>query len=60
MSLDQMRKSTLSTLDEIASGERNFKERHGIDISDSDEWQQLKDIVARIERKLLVNQQAAE
>jgi hypothetical protein len=49
-----LRRSTSSTLNEIVDGERKFKEENEIDIRDEDEWQQLKDIVARIESKLIV------
>lgn len=50
--LAPVRRSTAATLDEIARGEQAFKAQHGIDVSDPDEWMQLRDIVARIERKL--------
>jgi len=50
--LEAMKRSISATLDEIALGERGFKEQHGVAIADVDEWQQLKDIVARIERRL--------
>jgi hypothetical protein len=43
----------LATLNEIAVGEAEFKARHSIDVRDEDEWMQLRDIVARIERKLM-------
>lgn len=49
---DQVRKSTLATLDEIVEGEKRFKEQHGIGIADEGEWMQLCDIVNRIERRL--------
>jgi hypothetical protein len=50
-SSDETRRSTLATLSEIVDGENALK-RAGIDVSDPDEWQQLGDIVARIERRL--------
>ena len=50
--LDTVRRSTVGTLDEILMGEADLKSR-GIDVSDPDEWQQLKDIVVRIERRLM-------
>jgi len=49
--LESVRRSTLATLDEIADTTRALKAK-GIDPTDPDEWQQLGDIVARIERKL--------
>lgn len=56
--LDGMRRSTLATLSEIVDGERSFKEQHGVDIADPDDWMQLRDIVARIERKLAAKEPA--
>jgi hypothetical protein len=50
--LDAVRRSTLATIDDIKRGEREFKEQHGIDIIDEFEWMELRDIIARIERKL--------
>jgi hypothetical protein len=44
--LNDTRRSILATLDEIVIAE------HGTDISDPFEWMQLRDIVARIERRL--------
>lgn len=52
--LDATRRSTLATLDEIVDTTRALKAQ-GIDPTDPDEWQQLCDIVARIERKLGAN-----
>jgi hypothetical protein len=49
-----LRRSTSATLNEIVDGERKFKEENEINIRDEYEWQQLKDIVARIESKLIV------
>lgn len=46
--LDSTRRSITATLNEIAEGERKL----GGHLRDDDEWQQLKDIVARIERRL--------
>jgi hypothetical protein len=48
---EALRASTLATLNEIAEGEAKLKAA-GIDVSDPDEWMQLGDIVARLERKL--------
>ena len=45
---EAVRRSTLATLDEIDAAER----RMGGHLREDDEWQQLKDIVARIERKI--------
>jgi hypothetical protein len=45
--------SISATLNEIRDGEAAFKQQHDVDIAEPDEWMQLKDIVARIERKLL-------
>lgn len=49
---DDARRSITGTLNEIAAAELRFKEEQGIDISDPGEWLQLRDIVARIERRL--------
>ena len=53
------RKSIAATLDEIIAGERIMREA-GMDVRDPDEWQQVKDIIARIERRLMANSEAAE
>jgi hypothetical protein len=55
------RKSITATLGEIIETERLLTEA-GADIRDPDEWLQLRDIVARIERRLLASlpSQAAE
>lgn len=61
--LDGVRRTTLATLSEIGDGEKSFEKQHGVDIRDDDEWMQLRDIVARIERRLKANtptEQAAE
>jgi hypothetical protein len=52
--LSAARQSISSTLGEIVQGERIMREA-GMDVRDPDEWQQLKDIVARIERRLAAN-----
>lgn len=49
--LEATRRTTLGTLSEITATTRALKAK-GIDVTDPDEWQQLGDIVARIERKL--------
>jgi len=48
---ESLRASTLATLNEIAEGEAKLRAA-GIDVTDPDEWMQLGDIVARLERKL--------
>jgi len=48
---EHARKSITATLGEIVEGERILREA-GADVRDPDEWMQLKDIVARIERRL--------
>ena len=57
--LDGARKSIAATLHEIIAGERIMREA-GMDVRDPDEWQQVKDIIARIERRLMANSEAAE
>jgi len=52
---DFIRRSTKATLDEIVDNERAFKKSTGIDIADEWEWQQLGDIVKRIEERLEKN-----
>ena len=56
---EQARRSVSATLDEIIDGERILREA-GADVRDPDEWMQLRDIVARIERRLLANMPAGE
>lgn len=58
--LDGVRRATAATVTEIVDGERNFKEKHGVDIGDPEDWMQLRDIVARIERRLATKIEAAE
>jgi hypothetical protein len=48
---DALRTSTLATLGEIVDSENALKAK-GIDVSESDDWMLLRDIVARIERRL--------
>jgi hypothetical protein len=52
--MDALHKQSLIMLDEIKQAEENFRQS-GIDISDPDEWQELAEIIARIERKLAQN-----
>lgn len=52
--LDAARRSISATLNEICAGEQDLKAK-GIDVHDEGEWMQLRDIVARIERKLRAN-----
>lgn len=52
--LDATRRSITATLNEIAQTENAM----GGHLRDDDEWQQLKDIVARIERRLASEQAA--
>lgn len=52
--LEDVRRSITATLDEIIEGERILREA-GADVRDPDEWLELRDIVARIERRLLSN-----
>ena len=49
--LDAVRQSATATLSEIARRESNLLAAD-IDVRDEGEWLQLRDIVARIERKL--------
>lgn len=53
--LEHVRKSISATLGEIIATEQLFRDR-GVEIADPDEWMQLRDIVARIERRLLAQQ----
>jgi hypothetical protein len=56
----EVRKREISTLvDEVKASERHFREQ-GVDISDPDEWMQLRDIVNRIERRLLASMPVKE
>jgi hypothetical protein len=57
---DDVRRSILVTMNEISEAEHRFKDEHGIDISDPGEWLQLRDIVARIERRLAQQVKAKE
>jgi hypothetical protein len=49
--LEDARRSIGATLNEIDQTEHDLAER-GIDVRDENEWQQLRDIVRRIERRL--------
>jgi hypothetical protein len=51
---EPVRRSITATLNEICATEKSLKEQ-GIDVHDPDEWQELGEIVARIERKLMAN-----
>lgn len=53
--LDAVRRSISATLDEVISGHRAL-EAKGLPGIDEGEWLELRDIVARIERRLLANQ----
>jgi len=48
--MDKFRKEVLVTIAEIREKELGLKEA-GVDIADPGEWQQLIDIIKRIERK---------
>jgi len=56
--LDGVRQFTLETLTDIVESERAFKAKFGVDISNPDDWMELRDIIARIERKLATKQAA--
>jgi hypothetical protein len=55
--LEVNRRQITTLVNDVSSAERHFRDR-GVDIADEDEWMQLKDIVARIERRLLANMPA--
>ena len=55
-----LRKSTTATLNEIIDREREFKEQHGIDLRDEDEWKLLGEYVRLIEDKITPKKDAAE
>lgn len=57
--LDGVRQFTLDTLTDIVESERAFKEKFCVDIANPDDWMELRDIIARIERRL-ASKQAAE
>lgn len=57
--LDEVRRSTLGTLTEIVAAEQTLKQACG-DVRDEYEWMQLRDIVARIERRLMAANHAPE
>jgi hypothetical protein len=50
--IEWSRREISNTLQEISATERALKEQ-GVDIRDEEEWQQIGDIVARIEQRLL-------
>jgi hypothetical protein len=52
--LDVLRRETLVTLDEIKAAESSLRSS-GIDVRDENEWEELAEIIARIERKLGTN-----
>jgi hypothetical protein len=49
--MDKFRKEMLVVIDEILQAEHSLREK-GAEVADLGEWQQLTDIVKRIERKL--------
>ncbi len=56
----ETRKREISVLiDEVKADERALLAQ-GIDLRDEDEWMELRDIVARIERRLLANMPTKE
>ena len=52
---DAVRKSTLATLAEIRANEVSLRAK-GIDATDLGDWMELRDLVARIERRLAAKQ----
>ena len=52
--IESVRRSISATFDEIVEGERVMRDA-GADVRDPGEWMQLKDIMARIERRLLAS-----
>lgn len=56
---DAAKQSITATLSEISAGEAAFKQQHGVDIADADEWQSLGEIVKRLEAKWLAARAAA-
>lgn len=59
MSCDDARRSVSATLHEIVEGERILREA-GADVRDPGDWMMLRDIVARIERRLALQIEAKE
>lgn len=57
--MDAARRSISATFDEIIDGERVMRDA-GADVRDPGEWMQLKDIMARIERRLLASMPAKD
>lgn len=57
--LDVTRRQISTLVDDVRVGEQHFRDQ-GVEIADPDEWLQLRDIVARIERKLLAGLPARE
>lgn len=56
----EVRKREISAMvDDVKAIEDHFR-ANGVDIADEDGWMQLRDIVNRIERKLLANMPAKE
>jgi hypothetical protein len=52
--MDKFRKEMLVTIDEILQTEHSLREK-GAEVADLGEWQQLRDIIKRIERRLAQN-----
>jgi hypothetical protein len=50
---EAQRRSIKATVDEICIGEATFKAQHGVDIADDEERMEVRDIINRIERKLM-------
>jgi hypothetical protein len=57
--LEATKQSITATLSEISTGEAAFKQQHGVEIADADEWQSLGEIVRRLEAKWLAAGAAA-
>lgn len=57
--LEVRKREITALLDGVIAGEQYFRDR-GVELADEDEWMQLRDIVARIERRLLANMPSKE
>jgi hypothetical protein len=56
--LEWQKREISAALDGVIEGEKAFKQQHGIDIVDEDDWIELGEIVKRIERRLAAKMHA--
>jgi hypothetical protein len=58
--LEWQKREIAAALDGVVEGEKAFKQQHGIDIADEDDWLELGEIVKRIELRLATKMTSKE